>query len=281
MRSNFYPVMITGMHRSGTSLIARVLRECDIFMGVNRGAHDEAHFFVQRNLRIFCLAHAAWDNPKPVKHLLDCQAIRSMLVTSLKREVTSSKAIGYLGLGNYVKSGSLMRMNHPWGWKDPRNTYTLPIWLDVFGNAKVIHVYRNGIDVASSLRAREWQRQNKSRNPLVSCRCMTLEGAFELWAEYEYMGLKIAEELGPDRVLRIRYEDFLTAPREHLNRVLHFVQAPCDSPKIDRAIHDVRPDRAYAFLSSDELRVFYEKKRMHDLMKQFGYDRASNGNCHA
>lgn len=277
MRTDFPPVVITGMHRSGTSVLARVLHECGIFMGVHRGAHDEARFFVQRNQRIFRLAHADWDNPELVKYLLDCQKVRSSLVASLKREVASFRVADYVGWANYVRSPNLMRMDRPWGWKDPRNTYTLPIWLDVFGSVRVIHIYRNGVDVASSLRAREWQRRDQLRNPLLSCRCMTLEGAFALWAEYEYMGLEVARALGPDRVLRIRYEEFLADPREYLGRIAHLVKVSFDSSRLERAVQDIRPDRAYAFLNDDELRAFYEEKREHDLMKQLGYDLPGGG----
>lgn len=32
-----------------------------------------------------------------------------------------------------------------WGWKDPRNVYTLGLWLIQFPNARVIHIIRSGI----------------------------------------------------------------------------------------------------------------------------------------
>jgi hypothetical protein len=101
---------------------------------------------------------------------------------------------------------------------------------------------------------------------------MTLEGAFALWAEYEHMGLSVTRNLPEDRVLRLRYEDFLSSPRDHLGHIAQFLQVSFDSTKVDRAVQDMRPGRAYAFLNDDELRALYVEKRAHPLMRQFGYD---------
>jgi hypothetical protein len=49
----------------------------------------------------------------------------------------------------------LLRFDRPWGWKDPRNTLLLRPWLEVFPEAKVVHVVRNGVEVALSLARRE------------------------------------------------------------------------------------------------------------------------------
>jgi hypothetical protein len=54
-----------------------------------------------------------------------------------------------------------MNIDIPWGWKDPRNTFLLPIWLEIFPNAKIIHIYRNGLDIAKSLAVREQSRINR------------------------------------------------------------------------------------------------------------------------
>ena len=92
----------------------------------------------------------------------------------------------------------------PWGWKSPLTTFTLPIWLDLVPHAKVIHIYRHGVDVANSLRQREnrdWERRapfSKGVLPVsgVTCHpakdwgvyqsppCDSLEGGLTLWEEY-------------------------------------------------------------------------------------------------
>ncbi len=41
-----------------------------------------------------------------------------------------------------------------WGWKDPRNSLTLPFWKDIVPDLKVIHCVRSPIEVRKSLRSR-------------------------------------------------------------------------------------------------------------------------------
>ncbi len=46
---------------------------------------------------------------------------------------------------DFARSNRYKRTNglKAWGWKDPRNTFTLPMWLSIFPKARVLHVLRN------------------------------------------------------------------------------------------------------------------------------------------
>ena len=111
----------------------------------------------------------------------------------------------------------------PWGWKDPRNTFTLPLWLEVFPSARVLNVYRNGVDVAESLVVRERRRVARIHNAVRSCRCLSHERAFELWTEYVTTSLRLTAALAPDRVHQVRYESFLEAPESGLRDLAAFL----------------------------------------------------------
>src|SRR5205814_6378464 len=114
--------------------------------------------------------------------------------------LASPRCIQYLGARRFLEGG-LRQLNAPWGWKDPRSTFTLPMWLRIFPNAKVVSIERNGVDVAESLRAREvrilqaapdYYRRYRGlfflhprRGGFAnSPRCLALEDAFALWEEY-------------------------------------------------------------------------------------------------
>src|SRR5213078_1316124 len=60
-----------------------------------------------------------------------------------------------MGWKRVMKYKSIDRYDRPWGWKDPRTVFTLPLWLQLFPKAKIINIVRNGVDVASSLSVRE------------------------------------------------------------------------------------------------------------------------------
>ena len=122
-----------------------------------------------------------------------------------------------------------MSRDGAWGWKDPRNTCTLPLWIRVFPNARVINVYRDGVDVAASLVVRERKRAGRLDNAVRSSRCLVPERAFEVWTEYMEMSLRATEELGADRVRDVRYERLVEKPELAIGELLAFIDREIDA----------------------------------------------------
>ncbi len=143
------------MHHSGTSMITGIFKKIGLFIGWELGDHYEARFFLHRNEKILKSCNGGWDNPDSINHLLNHKNIRKKLMEKLKKDLNSLNSISFLGPKYYFKYRSIFNINLPWGWKDPRNTFLLSFWLYVFPNAKIIHIFRNGIYVAQSLRIRE------------------------------------------------------------------------------------------------------------------------------
>jgi hypothetical protein len=276
------PVIVIGMHRSGTSLVAQILNRIGIFIGTELNNHSESIFFLQLNQFLFRLAHSRWDNPQPFEYLLKVLKMEPEfnleLLSFIEKTLVSSDSLKYWGpeakeaLEKMDFKSFISVIDQPWGWKDPRNTYTLPIWLNLFPDAKVIHVYRNGVDAASSLTAREKKRLNRLQNPIFSCRCLELNDAFELWVEYVRSALKIIEKAPHDQVFSVCYEKLLTEAHQGIVALGNFLQLALDEQTVLRAMEGMRSSRAYAFLSKPELERFYVDKRHHPVMKNLGYD---------
>src|SRR4051812_38376539 len=139
------PVCIAGMHRSGTSMVTKMLQMSGLYLGQesdlersyreDREPHWENRRIVQINVQILAQLYGAWDCPPgaPVEwsapHLA---ALRSDAETVIAE---------FAG-------------REPWGWKDPRNSLTLPFWQSLLGPMPVVIVVRNPLEVALSLRAR-------------------------------------------------------------------------------------------------------------------------------
>jgi len=109
-----------------------------------------------------------------------------------------------------------------WGWKDPRNTLTLRLWLDLFPEARVIHVIRSGIDVALSLHRRAAQRG------VGTPECSDPAYCFQLWERYAQEGCAW-RTLPESRYLEVYYEELLREPRAQLLEMLRFVGSSPDT----------------------------------------------------
>ena len=157
------PVIILGMHRSGTSMIARLLKQMGLFIGDDLfdETHSESRYFLRVNDELLKRVHATWDNPKNFDYFLENENIVAMSTSRVKYDLGTSQMKGFLG-----SHTSLQSINTPWGWKDPRTMITAPIWLNIFPKAKIVYILRNGIDVANSLQKRAVRDLERQKNPI-------------------------------------------------------------------------------------------------------------------
>jgi len=153
-----YPIIIMGMHRSGTSILTKMLMECGLFVGWELDETQEALFFRRRNEKLINICGGRWDNPLPVNLILSNESLTQEVISSLKKDISSFGVFSFLGPKLYWRSRTLQKTNFSWGWKDPRNAFLLPLWLEIFPRARVVRIVRNGIDVARSLMLREGKR---------------------------------------------------------------------------------------------------------------------------
>ena len=132
-------LIITGMHRSGTSLTASLLQSAGVdlgqrLMGLGLGGNPKGHFedldfveFHESVLQSQGISTAGWTLEKSIQvqeqHLDQAQ--------SIIYQRSSSKQI--------------------WGWKDPRTTLFLKFWVALISEAKFVFVYRSPWEVVDSL----------------------------------------------------------------------------------------------------------------------------------
>jgi hypothetical protein len=254
-------------------MVARMLEDMGLFVGERKMADHEPYFFLGLNDWLLHQCGGAWDHPEPIEHLLRNDEVRGLVVDYLRQLMKTPRAVSYLGWTGYLRYRTPQRLDTPWGWKDPRNTYTLPIWLDLFPEARVIHVYRHGVDVANSLKVREKRVQSRAkalhekRNSLMyglwpkrggfaaSLRCSSLEGGFTLWESYIKQA-RVHTSCLEERAMEIKYEDFLVEPQNHLASLASFCGLSVTGSAIKKVASRVKKDRAYHYREDPELRAF-------------------------
>ncbi len=95
-----------------------------------------------------------------------------------------------------------------WGWKDPRNTLTLPFWHDVLPGLKTLIIVRNPLEAAHSMRERNGTSYSLG---------------LRLWEIYNRRLIETANE--QDRLVT-HYDLFFENAETELLRIAHFIGLP-------------------------------------------------------
>lgn len=278
------PLLIAGMHRSGTSVLTSVLEELGLFVGRRLEENNEATFFLQLNNWLLRQAGAAWDYPEPFERFLAYDDLVAARAADLAHILKMPRAIEFMGLGAYLRLGDVAKLDRPWGWKDPRTTFTLPVWQRLFPGAKLLVIHRHGADVAKSLNARARSlRQDLARQELRTLprwgwrlpvsnnswsRCLDLEESMRLWESYSTMADVHAARMG-DSALVLRYEALLERPEEEMARVAAFAGLATSKAGIERAVAQLVREKAYKYRESEPLVALAGRHRT--ALAAFGY----------
>ncbi len=270
------PVLIIGSHRSGTSMVARQLSAAGLFIGTDLDTNLEPEGFIELNAFLLRSAGGSWDHPAAIRDLLSNAELRTAMGELLRRHLERA---GCAALTGSPSAG------RPWGWKDPRTTITLPLWLELFPAARVVLVSRHGVDVAASLQAREAHNAQDIRSRLAarrtrrqdarlkermvsgmqySFRALTLAGAFDVWQEYEQMALEHTRTLG-DQLLHIRFE----TAADSLEELIRFCGLEAGTDTIEEMRNGFDAMRAFAYRAQPTLTDFADGHA--DALARFGY----------
>ncbi len=208
------PIIIIGSHRSGTGLLNQLLELLSVHMGDVQEANHESVCFLRVNDELLRSVGANWANPEPfLVHLQDKDFVGQGVELARK---TLDKNIHLYGK---VEHGQ------HWGWKDPRTTLTLSIWLRLFPKAKVVHIVRNGIDVGLSLMRREQRRFVRRllfKRPKTELMFPpTFTRGYSLWSLY--VNHAVANAMDRDNYYEVRYEDILQNPVNEMSKLVSFL----------------------------------------------------------
>jgi 2-polyprenyl-3-methyl-5-hydroxy-6-metoxy-1,4-benzoquinol methylase len=181
------------MHQSGTSVVARVLSDCGVYLGSeddlmkpeadNRDGCWENVPFVELNDELLAAFDGRWDQPPqlPVgwEKRPEVEPLRDRAVELIRQFET----------------------HEPWGWKDPRNTLTLPFWRRLIPGMSVVACVRDPRGVALSL---------------VDCGFSSEGDALDLWLTYYR---RLVDMTPSDELTVVQYDALIEQPDEEVRRL--------------------------------------------------------------
>src|SRR5215216_3636686 len=189
------PVAIVGMHRSGTSMVAKLLQRAGLNLGAevdlmppaaeNPEGFYEHLEFVRLNDEVLNVAGAGWDCPPAAGFDWDDEALDPFRTRARRLAAP-------------------LRERLPWGWKDPRTSLTLPFWRSAIGPLRTVAVIRNPLEVVTSLHR---------RNAFSTALGLTL---WQIYAE------RILDHTSPDERLVTHYDSYFLEPEREIARVLDY-----------------------------------------------------------
>lgn len=143
LKSRRGPVLIAGMHRSGTSVVSRLFKESGIDLGAYLLRADP------NNLHGYFEEINALNLNRAVLKSLGKHPDWGYDVDTMKN--SDMKILEDLSLDSQAYIRFRYQANQFWGWKDPRNSLLLDYWDKVEPGIRVIAVFRPPWDVVSSL----------------------------------------------------------------------------------------------------------------------------------
>lgn len=201
-------VCIVGMHRSGTSMIAHILHECGLYLGPqekwgtvaysNPDGFWEHVDFLRINDEILSRFDGGWDYPPSFPENWQI----SSAITDIRKKAQE-----------LVQEFSDRRV---WGWKDPRNSLTLPFWKTIIPDLRIVHCVRSPIEVCKSLNKRSSNSE---------------KFGFTLWEKYI---TSILENATGESYIATNYHNYFLQPVNEITRLAEFTGLHLNEKEIER-----------------------------------------------
>ncbi len=237
-------ICILGMHRSGTSLIARAVNLMGAYLG------EEAH-----------LKTSSPVNPEGFWERIDIKVLNEKILKHLKLswQTPSPLPENWMALAGRFKEDIQELVEEHfgdkplWAWKDPRTTIVFRLWKEAVEelgvDVRVVFVVRNPLDVARSLSKRDG---------------FSVDKGLGIWFNYNLCGLCSLQGVP---TLFVSYDRFLSNWKEEIRRMdrlmgLGVAKNKMIHHRIKKAIH---PELRHNHSTIDDLKDIHAPPQVVEL----------------
>ena len=215
-------LIILGMHRSGTSMLAGSLRQTGLSLGNintkathNKKGNMEHPAIMHMQEHLLISNGGSWDNPpNEIKWEKLHLSVRDLFISSFKEE-------------------------DMWGFKDPRTLLTIEGWLEVIPDAEFVGIFRNPSSVVQSL-----QKRND----------FTIEKSLELWKIYNERLLQLHNIYN---FPLIEFHQNISLLTNKLNELVQILNLPSRQFKLSFFEEKLRSNEPMHFTIPDEINNLY------------------------
>lgn len=215
------PVIVVNKSHSGSRLLARLLADGGIFLGARRNESEDA------------LDVLEWVEFVVRTHYPDFARVG--------RDASATAEVAWRAHAGFERHlhGFDRASSSPWGWKLCESAYALPVLTRLFPRARVIHLVRDGRDVAfcdhHGPTDAFWRKIYFDTDRIATWRGLRLTGPAYRRRSHRYNAahwcnaVRVARACGSmlgDRYLEVRYEDLCGDFAATAERVLRFAGAP-------------------------------------------------------
>ncbi|HVY55495.1 MAG TPA: sulfotransferase [Thermodesulfobacteriota bacterium] len=202
------PIFIVGCPRSGTKLIRDLLR-----------SHPNITFphesqFIPRFYRLYGDPTDDKDVVRLARVILGLYWIKAFGLSLSPDSFAGCRSYGEV-VSRVFGEWAAKEGKPRWGDKTPQYVTDIPALVEIFPSCKIIHIYRDGRDVAMSY-IKEWFGSANVYSAAAVWKRMVTKGRFD------------GACAGPDRYMEVRYETLLDRPRETMEEVSEFIGEPFD-----------------------------------------------------
>ncbi|WDF51526.1 hypothetical protein PQ460_03410 [Paenibacillus sp. KACC 21273] len=235
-KANSRAICILGMHRSGTSAIARSINLLGVYLGESENLlsaqEDNPHgFWEHLNIidiqnRILWELGVSWDTPVPLEELWWKKPEMIPFRNEIKQFINQQ-----------------MISQNLWAWKDPRTCLLLPLWLDILQELDVevnfVISIRNPLDIANSL----LKRNN-----------IPIQKSLGIWMNYM---ISVARWTADSKCILVSYDEFLDDWHHQLFNLSQQLNLPWPENELElkeKMQKFINPQFRHSYSSSDQLK---------------------------
>jgi hypothetical protein len=240
------PGVIGATGGSGTRVVARIVQRGGMFIGADRNRSEDALDFAAFSDR-WVNAFAKGERPPE-------------LVAELRALVTR-------------QANARPAADQPWGWKEPRSIYLLPLLDDELAGLRFLHLVRDGRDMAYSDNQVQLRKHGDALLGEEAGDSAALR-SISLWRDVNLRAADYGEQrLGP-RYLRLRFEDLCLDPAAGVGEILGFFGLDGDVARV-AAEEVVVPETLGRWRLQDAAAVTALEAEAGVALERFGYQSPS------